>query len=213
MFIGGGLGLAFGRLFVGGAIGLGIGCLLAADEVGILGGAGRVWNTLWEWGLRGILVCGYEAIVLLYLLVVVIIAALGLLLLLLPGHLQMISGTMGQQALASGAWGVGSIVASFLLIVVTTGSLLGILLAPALIVVITVVGLLGCVGTGLFVGQRTFAAGGGSLMKLFLGGMLILGVIGPVSIVGGLVFLVANIFGFGAVLVSKLARMQPAAVG
>jgi hypothetical protein len=43
--------------------------------------------------------------------------------------------------------------------------------------------------------------------------MLILGVIGLLPVVGALVFLVANIFGFGAVLVSKFGRVQPAAAG
>ena len=157
---------------------------------------------------------GYVASVLAYLCMVVIIAALGLLFLLfLPGPLQIISATMEQQALASGAWGVGSIVASFLLIALTTGSFLGILLAPALLLAVALVGLLGCVSTGLFVGQRAFSASGGSQMKRFLVGMLILGVIGLVPVVGGLVFLVANIFGFGAVLVSRFGRVQPAAAG
>ena len=104
---------------------------------------------------------------------------------------------------------MGSIVASFLLIVLTTGSFLGILLAPALILAVAVVGLLGCVGTGLFVGQRAFSASGRSQIKLFLGGMLILGIIGLVPVVGGFVFQVANIFGFGAVLVSRFGTVQP----
>ena len=82
---------------IGGDIIREAGASVGGDEVAILGGAGSVWNTLREWGLRGILVRGYVAIVLLYLLVVVIIAALGLLLLLfLPDPLQMIATTMGQ---------------------------------------------------------------------------------------------------------------------
>jgi hypothetical protein len=199
------------------AIGGGIikeeGASVGGDEVAILGGVGHVWNTMREWGLRGILARGYVALVLLHFLVVLIIAAMGLLLLLfLPGPLQMIAATMEQQALASGAWGLGSIVASFLLIALTAGSFLGILLAPVLILAVVVVGLLGCVGTGLFVGQRAFSASGGSQMKRFLGGMLILGILGLVPVVGGFVFLVANIFGFGAVLVSRFGRMQPVAV-
>ena len=199
---------------IGGGIIKEAGASVGGDEVAILGGAGGVLDAFKKWGLGGILARGYVAIVLLYLLVVVIIAALGVLLILfLPGPLQMISATMEQHALASGAWGVGSIVASFLLIALTTGSFLGILLAPALLLAVALVGLLGCVGTGLFVGQRAFSASGGSQMKRFLVGMLSLGVIGLVPVVGALVFLVANIFGFGAVLVSRFGRVQPAAAG
>jgi hypothetical protein len=49
-------------------------------------------------------------------------------------------------------------------------------------------------------------------MKPFLIGMLILAAIGLIPLVGGFVFLVANLFGFGAALVSRFGRVQPAAV-
>ena len=109
--------------------------------------------------------------------------------------------------------GVGSIVLILLLLIFTTGSLLGILLVPVLVVTVAVVAVLGSVASGLFVGERTVSANAGSLMKPFLVGRLILAAIGLVPLVGGFVFLVANLFGFGAVLVSRFGRVQPPAAG
>jgi hypothetical protein len=108
---------------------------------------------------------------------------------------------------------VGSIVVISLLRIIIAGGLLGILLVPVLVVAVAVVAVLGCVALGLFVGERTVSATGGSLMKPFLVGMLILAAIGLVPLVGGFVFLVANLFGFGAVLVSRFGRVQPSAAG
>jgi len=80
-------------------------------------------------------------------------------------------------------------------------------------VAVAVVAVLGCVASGLFVGERTVSASPGSLGKPFLVGMLILAAIGLVPLVGGFVFLVANLFGFGAVLVSRFGRVLPPAAG
>jgi cytoskeletal protein CcmA (bactofilin family) len=126
---------------------------------------------------------------------------------------QIISSTIRQSALKSGGWGVGSMVVILLLLILTTGSLLGIVLFPVLVVAVAVVAVLGCVASGLFVGERTVSASAGSLMKPFLVGMLILAAIGLVPLVGSFVFLVANLFGFGAVLVSRFGRVQPPAAG
>jgi hypothetical protein len=150
----------------------------------------------------------------LHILMVLVIAALGIILLLfVPGPLQVISSTIRQSALKSAGWGVGSIVVTLLLLIFTTGSLLGIVLVPVLVVAVAVVAVLGCVASGLFVGERTVSASAGSLMKPFLVGMLILAAIGLVPLVGGFVFLVANLFGCGAVLLSRFGRMQPSAAG
>lgn len=187
---------------------------VGGDEVAILSGAKGIVPAFWKWSLLDILYGSYLASLIFHILVVLSIAALGILLLLfLPGPLQIISSTIRQSTLKSGGWGVGSILAILLLLVFTTGSLLGIVLVPVLLVAVAVVGVLGCVGTGLFVGERTFTASEGSLMRPFLVGMLILAAIGLVPIVGGFVFLVANLFGFGGVLVSRFGRVQPAAAG
>jgi hypothetical protein len=190
------------------------GASVGRNEVAILSGAKGILPAFWKWSLLDILYGSYLASLVLHILVVMIIAALGILLLLfVPGPVQITSSTIRQATLKSGGWGVGSIVAIVLLLVFTTGSLLGILLAPVLAVAVAVVGVLGCVATGLFVGNRTVSASAGSLIRPFLVGMLILAALGLVPLVGGLVFLVANLFGFGAVLVSRFGRVQPAAPG
>jgi hypothetical protein len=188
------------------------GANLGGDEVAILSGAKGIVPAFWKWSLLDILYGSYLASLMLHILVVLVIAALGVLLLLfVPGPLQIISSTIRQSALKSAGWGVGSIVVISLLLIITAGSLLGILLVPVLVVVVAVVAVLGCVALGLFVGERTVSASGGSLMKPFLVGMLILAAIGLVPLVGGFVFLVANLFGVGAVLVSRFGLGQPPA--
>jgi hypothetical protein len=82
-----------------------------------------------------------------------------------------------------------------------------------LVIAVALVGVLGCVATGLFVGEKTISVSVGSLMRPFLVGMLILAAIGLVPLMGGFVFLVANLFGFGAVLVSRFGRVPPPAAG
>jgi hypothetical protein len=190
------------------------GASLGGSEVTILSGAKHLFPAFWKWSLLDILYGSYLASLMLHILVVVAIAALGVFLLLfLPEPLQNISSTIRQAALKSGGWGVGSIIAILFLLIFVTGSLLGILLVPVLVIAVAVVGVLGCVATGLFVGERTVSASPGSLMRPFLVGMLILAAIGLVPLVGGFVFLVANLFGFGAVLVSRFGRVQPPAPG
>jgi hypothetical protein len=167
----------------------------------------------WKWSLLDILYGSYLASLMLHVLMVLVVAALGILLLLfVPGPLQIISSTIRQSALKSAGWGVGSSVVILLPLIFITGSLLGIVLVPVLVAV-AVVAVLGRVASGLFVGERTVSASAGSLMKPFLVGMLILAAIGLVPLVGGFVFLVANLFGFGAVLVSRFGRVQPPAAG
>ncbi|MBI3328805.1 MAG: hypothetical protein HYZ81_19140 [Nitrospinae bacterium] len=188
------------------------GASVGGNEVTIFSPARGIMEAFKAWGLRGILLRGYLAITALYLLGVVILTVLGILLLLfVPGAIQTIAATIRQQALKSGAWGVGSLIAIVLLLILTAGSLLGMLLVPALMVAVAVCGLLGCIGTGLFIGERAASASGGSPLGRFLLGMLILGAIGLVPLVGGLAFLVANLFGFGAAVVSRVGRVQPEA--
>jgi hypothetical protein len=190
------------------------GASVGRNEVAILSGAKGILPAFWKWSLLDFLYRSYLASLILHLLVVMVIAALGVFLLLfLPDSLQIISSTIKQSTLKSGGWGVGSIVAIVLMLVFTTGSLLGILLVPVLVIAIAVVGVLGCVATWLFVGEKTVSASAGSLMRPFLVGMLILAANGLVPLMGGFVFLVANLFGFGAVLVSRFGRVPPPAAG
>jgi hypothetical protein len=184
------------------------GASVGGNEVAIMSGAKHLMPD----SLFDILFGSYLASLMLHFLIVLPIAVLGIFLLLfLPGPLQIISSTIRQSALKSGGWGVGSIVLIVLLVILTTGSLLGIVLAPVLIVAVAVAGILGCVATGLSVGERTLSPSAGSLIRPFLVGMLVLAALGLVPLVGVFVFLVTNLFGFGAVLVSRFGRVQPPA--
>jgi hypothetical protein len=190
------------------------GASVGGNDVAIGSVARYLVQAFGKWSLLDILLGSSLASLMLHILMVLPIVVLGIFLLLfLPGPLQSISSTISQSALKSGGWGVGSIVVIVLLVILTTGSLLGIVLAPVLIVAVAVVAALGCVATGLFVGERTVSASAGSLMKPFLVGMLILAAIGLVPLVGGFVFLVASLFGFGAVPISRFGRVQPPAAG
>src|SRR5262245_59694062 len=108
----------------------------------------------------------YLASLMLHILMVVLIPVLGIFLLLfLPGPLQAISSTITQSALKSRGWGMDSIVPSVLLVILTIGSLRGIVLARALIVAVAVAGILGYVATGLSVGEKTNSPSSGSLIQ------------------------------------------------
>jgi hypothetical protein len=195
---------------IGGEILIEEGAGVGGNEVAIMSWAKHLMPD----SLFDILFGSYLASLMLHILMVLPIAVLGIFLLLfLPGPLQIISSTIRQSALKSGGWGVGSIVLIVLLVILTTGSLLGTVLAPVLIVAVAVAGMLGCVATGLSVGERTISANAGSLIRPFLVGMLVLAALGLIPLVGAFVFLVANLFGFGAVLVSRFGRVQPAAAG
>jgi hypothetical protein len=186
------------------------GAVVGGSEVIIASGAKGVVDAVKQWGFLGLLYRAYLISVILHILATFILAAIGVVLLLLaPNSLQIIAATIQHSVLKSGAWGIGGILASFLLSALTTGSLLGVLLVPVLFVAMVVIGILGCVGAGLFVGERMFSASARSFISRFLLGMLILGLLGVVPVVGGVLLLVANIFGFGAVLVSRAGRVQP----
>jgi hypothetical protein len=190
------------------------GSSLGGSEVAILSGAKQFVPAFWTWSLLDIVYSSYIASLMLHITLVLIIAALGILLLIfVPGPVQIISATIRESTLKSAGWGVSSCVAIILVLVFTAGSLLGIVLVPILVMAVMVVALLGCVASGVFIGERAVSASAGTLMKPFLIGMLILAAIGLVPLVGGLVFLAANLFGFGAVLLSRFGRVQPPATG
>jgi hypothetical protein len=199
---------------IGGEILTQEGASVGGNEIAILSGVKGIVPAFWKWTLLDILFGSYLASLTLHILMVLVIAAVGILLLIfVPGPIQIISATIRQATLKSGAWGAGSIVTIVLLGIFTIGSLLGIVLAPVIAVAVAVVALLGCIASGLFVGERTISARPGSLMKPFLVGMLILAAVGLVPVVGSLVFFVANLFGFGAVLISRFGRVPPPATG
>jgi hypothetical protein len=199
---------------IGGEILKEAGASVGGNEVAMFSEFSGVMRAMQRWGPLGLLWRLYLASVVLHFLVVAILAVVGLLpILLWPEPMQVVAATIRQHALKSVVWAVGGLLASVLLILLTTGSLLGILLMLVLGLALVVLGFLGCVGTGLFVGERMFPASGRSEVRFFLLGMLILGVVGLVPVVGGLVLLAVSVVGFGAELVSRVGRVQPVTVG
>ncbi|NJO72616.1 MAG: hypothetical protein HC833_01855 [Leptolyngbyaceae cyanobacterium RM1_406_9] len=186
---------------------------VGGDVVTVWDGDRGMMHDMRRWGLSGLLTRVYLVSAAVHGLVVLAIAAIGLLLVfLVPQFLQAIVTTLNRVPLKSGAWGLGGIVAVILLSVLISGSLLGFLVLPIVNLLMIAAGLLGTIGMGIWIGQRTLpatvSATGRSLWSQLLVGMLILGVAGLIPVVGGLIFLVTNLFGLGAVLVSQLSHSQ-----
>ncbi len=140
---------------------------------------------------------------------VVVFAFGGFLLLLLPGHIQTITATMHQHPFKSGIWGLGGIVAITLFIALFAGSVFGFLLIPIANLAFAVAGLLGAIVTGLWIGKKVFPRRETAKFLPFSVGILILAVISLIPIAGGLIILMLNLFGFGAVLLSRVGIVQP----
>ena len=130
------------------------------------------------------------------------------LLLLLPGHIQSITATMYQHPFKSGMWGLGGIVAITLFIALFAGSVFGFLLIPIANLAFAVAGLLGAIAIGLWIGKKILPRRELPFIP-FLLGMVILAAISLIPLAGGLMILMLNLFGFGAVLLSRVGTVQP----
>lgn len=130
------------------------------------------------------------------------------LLLLLPGHIQSITTTMSEHPFKSGMWGLGSIVAITFFMTLFAGSVFGFLLIPIVNLAFAVASLLGAIATGLWIGKKILPRREVALIP-FLLGMFILAVISLIPLVGGLMILMLNLFGLGAVFLSRVGTVQP----
>ncbi len=140
---------------------------------------------------------------------ILVVLAFGVfLLLLLPGHMQTITATMHQHPFKSGMWGLGSIIAITLFVALFAGSIFGLLLIPIANLAFVAAGLLGAIATGLWVGKKILPRRATAFIP-FLVGMLILAIISLIPIAGGLIILMLNLFGLGAVLLSRVGTIQP----
>lgn len=128
------------------------------------------------------------------------------LLLLLPTHLQTISATIAQQPFKSGVWGLGGLVALNLLAGLLAGSLLGLILIPTANLALAIAVLLGCTATSVSIGRKIKSHG--NPLQHFTIGMFIFGTISLIPVAGGLIVLMVNLFGFGAVLLSKFGTIR-----
>ncbi|RUR79154.1 hypothetical protein ACF3DV_26035 [Chlorogloeopsis fritschii PCC 9212] len=194
----------------GGAVIQAQGARIGGDIVTGFRGSRRGVDFLRRWGIVGILF----ASIIFYLFLMLAIAVVGILLmLLLPNVLQSIAAIINQYPLKSGLWGLGSIAALILLTVLLVGSLFGNLLIPLVNLIVMVAGLLSAISMSLLIGKKILTAPSRLPMQQFLVGILILGLIGLIPIVGGLFFFAVAIFGFGAILLWLLGKVQPPIVG
>jgi hypothetical protein len=180
------------------------GAVVGGQEVELFANWQGVLN---RFGLFGTV---YLSNVLLVILGLLVTAVFGIfLLLLLPGHLQSIAATISQHPFKSGVWGLGELITATLIVTLLAGSILGALLIPITHLLVLIAGLIGCTSTGLWIGQKAIARPRTALFRQFLVGILILAVISLIPIVGGLIVLMVNLFGFGAVILSRFGVLQP----
>lgn len=188
---------------IGGQIVKEEGAMVAGSEVVMFSNAKVLLD---RFGLFGTL---YLTNVLFSLISLIVVFAFGVfLLLLLPGHIHSITATMTQHPFKSGMWGLGSIVAITLFVALFGGSVFGFLLIPIVNLAFAVAGLLGAIATGLWIGKKILPRREVAFVP-FLVGMLILAVISLIPIAGGLIILMLDLFGLGAVLLSRVGTVQP----
>ncbi len=180
------------------------GAVVGGSEVAMFSNAKVLFD---RFGLFGTL---YLTNALFSLISLIIVFAFGIfLLLLLPGHIQSITATMHQHPFKSGMWGLGGIVAITLFIALFSGSVFGFLLIPIANLAFAVAGLLGAIATGLWIGKKVFSRRENAKFLPFSLGMLIFALLSLIPIAGGFIILMLNLFGFGAVLLSRVGTVQP----
>lgn len=178
------------------------GAIVDGNEVAILSNAKVLFK---RFGVFGTVYFLNALFYLTYLLVIFIFGIF--LLLLLPGHIQTITATMHNHPFKSGMWGLGSIVVITLFSALFSGSIFGFLLIPIANLAFIVAGLLGAIATGLWIGKKIISRREQAFLP-FLLGMLILAVISLIPVAGGLIVLMLNLFGLGAVLLSRVGTVE-----
>jgi hypothetical protein len=187
---------------IGGQIIKESGAIIEGDEVVIFSNAGAFID---RFGLFGAL---YAIAALFTLGTFIVILACGVcLLMLLPERLQSITATMFEYSFKSGVWGLGGIVTIILFTTLFAGSIFGFLLIPIVNLVFVLLALLGAIATALWIGKKILPRQ--KQFIPFLIGMLVLAVISLIPIAGGLIVLMLALFGFGAVLLSRVGTIQP----
>ena len=116
---------------------------------------------------------------------------------------------MQQHPFKSGMLGLAGIVVITLFSALFTGSVFGVLLIPISNLAFAVAGLLGAIAAGLWSGQKILSRRETARFMPFSVGMLILAVMSLIPIAGGLIILMLDLFGFGAVLLSRVGTVQP----
>jgi hypothetical protein len=130
------------------------------------------------------------------------VAIIGIVLMLLvPSFLQSIAETINQQPTKSIGWGLGGFVAFLILVILTTGSMLGSILIPITTLILGFAKILGINAISLFIGEKILRNRRYSIPQLLVG-IVVMGAISLIPIFGGMIFLILTAFGFGGVLAS-----------
>ena len=188
---------------IGGQIVKEEGAIVDGSEVSIFSNAQVLLERFGLWGTLYLINTSFSLISL------IVVLAFGVfLLLLLPGHIQSIAATMQQHPFKSGMFGLGGIIAITLFTALFAGSVLGFLLIPITNLAFAVAGLLGAIAMALWVGRQIFSHSEVVFIP-FLVGMLILAIISLIPLAGSLIILMLNLFGSGAVLLSRVGTVQP----
>ncbi len=188
---------------IGGQIVKEEGAMVDGSEVAIFSNTKVLFERFGLWGTLYLINTFFSLISL------IVVLTFGVfLLLLLPGHIQSITATMKQHPFKSGMFGLGGIAVITLFSALFAGSVFGFLLIPITNLAFAVAGLLGAIATGLWVGRKILPRREVALIP-FLVGMFILVVISLIPLAGGLIILMLDLFGFGAVLLSRVGTVQP----
>ncbi|MDY6902013.1 MAG: hypothetical protein SWZ49_28665 [Cyanobacteriota bacterium] len=187
---------------VGGEIFQEEGVTIGGDAVTITEENGGIIQGLRRWGFWGLLGRIYLINATFYALLMLSVAIIGIVLMLLvPSFLHSIAETINQKPLLSIGSGLGGFVTFLILVILTSGSLLGSILIPVATLALGFAKLLGINAICLFIGEKVSRNQNYSIPQLLVG-IVVMGVISLIPVFGGMVFLILTIFGFGGVLAS-----------
>jgi hypothetical protein len=184
-----------------------------------IGGSSRTFTEQGRWDMGGSRRRGVDGFLFHYLsgiashlLIVLISGIVGVWLLRWrPRFLIDLADTVRQYPIQCFLSGLGGIVAVVLLTICLAISLFGIPLLPLVGLGTVAVVMLGTLGVALWIGERAWTETGSTIVRQFLGGLLVLALIGLVPWLGGMILTAINVIGFGAVLTWFLNR--PRAIG
>lgn len=126
-----------------------------------------------------------------------------------PSFLPNLATVVRRYPSQSALWGIGAIVALIVLNIFLAITLIGIPLIPLLILVTGLATFVGTLGISLWVGQQVAKSDQRTELQRFLIGLLVITLLSLIPLLGGVVVFVVSLFGLGALLASKVGRVQP----
>lgn len=181
--------------------------VIHGTSTSLIDGKFGIMQSIRAWGTWGLLLHLYLVSAIFHGLVICAIAIIGILLLILiPHYLQSVAVTIEQHPLIAAAWGLGGTVGLMLLSTLIAGSLLGALVLPVANLAALLAILVGSVSMGLVIGQTSFKHRQFGFQ--LVAGIFMLGLIGLIPVVGGMVYLIVHVFGFGGILATQFEHKR-----